>query len=355
MLNFKIIFGYLCRYKTTFQKLLMLRSAIIIFCFSSIILQGQDPIYSQFFMTPMHINPAFAGVNYSPTIASNYRLQWPGITTTYSTFSLSYDQFFESSNLALGAHILSDAAGEGALNTTKASGILGYRLPINRSTFIRGGIELSYVQRRLNWEKFVFYDGLVANNGAYTPGGSSIPSSEIAPGNLRRGYLDISSGLLLYNSNYFIGISFDHMNTPVDEFLQNDEQNYIGLPIRLTVNGGYQMNIGRPSRDNLQNYFTPSILYVKQGSFQQLNFGGYFGLSQLFGGLFYRLGGGNSDALIINFGIRSNNWKIGYSFDLTTSGISLSGSGGSHEIGMNYIFGDGEPKYKLNDCLNLFR
>lgn len=333
----------------------MFRSVIIVFCFSTIILQAQDPIYSQFFMTPMQINPAFAGVNYSPTLASNYRLQWPGITTTYSTFSLSYDQFFESSNLALGAHILSDAAGEGALKTTKAAGIMGYRLALNRNTFIRGGVELSYVQKRLNWEKFIFYDGLVSNNGAYTPGGSSIPSKELAPGNLRRGYLDISSGLLLYNSKYFIGVALDHMNTPVDEFLQNEEQNYIGLPIRLTVNGGYQFNLSRRTKNNLQNYFTPSFLYAKQGGFQQFNFGANVGYSQLFGGLFYRLGGFSSDALIINFGIRSENWKIAYSFDLTTSGISLSGSGGSHEIGLSYIFGQGEPKYKLNDCLNLFR
>lgn len=333
----------------------MIRSAFLIFFCYSIILQSQDPIYSQYFIAPAQMNPAFTGVAFSPYLATNYRLQWPGITTTYSTFSLTYDQFFETSNLAFGAQLLSDAAGEGALRSTKAAGMVAYRLKLGKETYIRGGVEFAYVQKRLNWEKFIFYDGLLANNGPYTPGGSSIPSKEIAPSNLRRGYIDISSGLLLHNPNYFIGLSFDHMNTPLDDFLQNEEQNYIGLPIRMTFLSGYQFDFGNPNKNGLTTFVTPSLLWAKQGSFTQLNLGGYFGVSQLFGGLFYRLSGSNTDALIFNLGLRNSNLKIGYSYDFTLSGIGINASGGSHEIGIGYIFGDGRPKSIMNDCINLFR
>lgn len=331
------------------------RIAIVIGLLYAFSLKGQDPLYSQYFMTPVQLNPAFAGVAESPFLACNYRLQWPGITTTYSTFSLTYDQFFETSNLALGAHILSDAAGEGALRTTKAAGILAYRLALNRNTYIRGGLELSYVQRRLNWEKFIFYDGLQANNGPYTPGGSSIPSKETAPSNLRRGYLDISSGLLLYHPKYFAGVSFDHMNTPLDDFLQNDEQNYKGLPIRMTWILGYKFSSGKKKSDKNELFVTPSVLWARQAGFSQANLGAYFGLSGFFGGVFYRMAGSTPDAVIFNLGLRNGNFKIGYSYDVTTSGLGLNESGGSHEIGISHIFGDGKPKSIMNDCINLFR
>ena len=109
--------------------------------------RAQDPVYSQFFATPIQINPAFAGLSEDAHISSVYRLQWPGISASYNTFALGYDQFFDASNLGLGFQINRDAAGNGALGTSRISTMLSYRLNINDETYIRGGIEASLIQQ----------------------------------------------------------------------------------------------------------------------------------------------------------------------------------------------------------------
>jgi type IX secretion system PorP/SprF family membrane protein len=322
--------------------------------FSRSIAFGQDPVFSQFQASPIQLNPALAGDDFSGRLAINYRLQWPGLSAAYNTFSLGYDQFFRKTNLALGINILSDGAGDGALKSNKLSGILGYRLKISEGTYVKGGVELALIQKKLNWQKLIFYDAISESGGNVTPGGSYLPSREIEPSNTSRSYLDIGSGFLLYNKNYFFGFSLDHMNTPLDDFLQNEKQNYVGLPLRWSVHGGYQFLFKPGSKNALPSYVSPNFLYTRQAGFSQLNIGLNASYDQVFGGMGLRYSGTNGDALIITAGIRTQNIKIGYSFDLTISGITLS-EGGGHEMSLVYIFGESKKISKINDCLNLFR
>ena len=60
-------------------------------------------------------------------------------------------------------------------------------------------------------------------------------------------------------------------------------------------------------------------MYLKKGS--------------LVGGLWYR----NRDAFIILLGIQSEIVKIGYSYDMTVSKLSVA-SGGSHEVSLTVTF-----------------
>lgn len=325
---------------------------VFIFWVGSEKLKGQDPVYSQFYNAPLVLNPAFAGIHDGSSISMIYRLQWPGLSAAYNTFSLGYDQYLDKSKLGLGLNITSDSAGDGALASTKVSGLIGYKLPITRDVFIRGGIELGFVQKRLNWQKLEFYDA-IESNGGITPGGGAFPSLEREPTNTSRQMLDIGSGLLLNGTKFYIGISADHLNTPIDNFLSNQEQNYIGLPIRWSFHGGYQFTIVKASKKSYGSYFSPNILYTRQADFSQLNVGSYFAFDQLFLGLWYRQAGGNGDAAILTAGWKVDNIKLAYSFDITLSGINIS-EGGAHELGMSYAFYK-KPKSKINECLDIFR
>ena len=64
----------------------------------------------------------------------------------------------------------------------------------------------------------------------------------------------------------------------------------------------------------------------------------------------------NIDAAIFNAGVRVNNMKISYSFDVTISSLILR-SGGAHEIGI--VINLDDQKFKktndYNDCFQLFR
>lgn len=59
-------------------------------------IKGQDPVFSQYYASPLQINPAFTGLTNGPRFGVNYRNQWPLIDQvfkTYVTYNLFYDQF----------------------------------------------------------------------------------------------------------------------------------------------------------------------------------------------------------------------------------------------------------------------
>ena len=64
----------------------------IIGVFLSTTALAQDPEFSQFYANPLYLNPAFAGSNNCPRVALNYRNQWPGLSGSFVTQSVSYDQ-----------------------------------------------------------------------------------------------------------------------------------------------------------------------------------------------------------------------------------------------------------------------
>jgi len=64
---------------------------------------SQDPHFSQFFSSPLTLNPAFCG-KFNGTIraAANYRDQWPSINRAYQTATASVDFFlFLQNHIAL--------------------------------------------------------------------------------------------------------------------------------------------------------------------------------------------------------------------------------------------------------------
>ncbi|MGL5892099.1 MAG: type IX secretion system membrane protein PorP/SprF, partial [Bacteroidia bacterium] len=60
-----------------------------LFCLPLTQLRAQDPEFSQFYANSLYLNPALSGAKICPSIQTNYRQQWPGISGTYSTFAAS--------------------------------------------------------------------------------------------------------------------------------------------------------------------------------------------------------------------------------------------------------------------------
>ena len=54
--------------------------------------EAQDPNFSQFFSSPLNINPALtARINSDWRVISNFRDQWLGPASPYATGTISYD------------------------------------------------------------------------------------------------------------------------------------------------------------------------------------------------------------------------------------------------------------------------
>src|SRR5215470_15170850 len=55
--------------------------------------KAQDPAFSQFFSSPLNINPALtAKINADWRVISNFRDQWIGPASPYATGTISYDR-----------------------------------------------------------------------------------------------------------------------------------------------------------------------------------------------------------------------------------------------------------------------
>lgn len=325
------------------------------FCFWGVCeLKAQDPIYSQFYNSPLELNPAFAGNSYAPIFSVNYRNQWPAISSVYQTYSASYDQYISKYNSGIGIILFSDNQGAGALKTFRISAVYAYQLKINEELRLKIGLEASAINSRLDWSKLSFPDQIDAEFGGVSPGGTPFPSQEIQPDGLGRTYLDLSTGLLLYNPLFYVGVALKHVNTPDDSFIDGGS-NFAGLPFRLSLHGGVQINLDEGNKKDQGAFITPNVLFVKQADFAQLNVGAYTGINRFFLGGWYRHAWGNPDALIFSAGVRTGVFKIGYSFDYTVSELSVN-TGGSHEIGflINLESVVRKPS-ELNDCLRLFR
>lgn len=319
-------------------------------------LSGQDAIYSQFYAAPLQLNPAMAGNNYAPRLSFNYRDQfnaWTDQGSAYETYTAAFDMFVEPLNSGFGIMVFADDAGNGILKTNRISGIYSYRLQLNRNLYTKFGAEGSFVQSRLDWNRLLFPDQIDPITG---PGGSGfppLPTSEEQPENTSIRYFDFSAGMLVYNEIFYGGVTLKHLNTPNESFLNLNDNLNNGLPLRFSGHAGAQLNFPSNRRRSETAFLSPNLMYVRQGSFQQLNAGAYAAFGPVFGGLWYRTTFTNADAAIILFGVRKDMFKIGYSYDYTVSGLSGM-TGGSHELSFSINFIQ-DTRPDLNDCLQMFR
>jgi type IX secretion system PorP/SprF family membrane protein len=304
---------------------------------------AQDPQFTQFYAAPTFHNPAFTGSGYAPRIIVNYRNQWPSLNANFVTQVVSIDHFIEKAKSGVGIVLLNDQQSN-RLTNKEISGLYSYQLQVGPKNFLRMGLQATYSNRSLDQSGLIFGDQL--DNNGFTGNPSSDPFADPAlykPVN----FADFGSGFLFYNPKAFLGAAVHHITEPNATFLNNTPANGKAVLRKYSVNGGVNINLNHliTSSPNMEREFTitPTFLYKKQGAFSQLDMGAYATYTPLTLGLWYR---GiplrkvfnrfpNQDALAALVGFRFDNFSIGYSYDLTISGLGAS-SGGSHEFSISY-------------------
>ena len=331
-------------------------SFIVIAVLGTASLQAQDPVFSQFYSTPLMLNPAFAGTTYAPRIAASYRNEWPTVAdvgVAYSTYAVSYDQFIPLINSGLGLIVSSDNAGDGLLKTTSVGASYAYRIDVNDDFHLKIGLEAGFRQYNVDWDKLVFFDQLDRIEGNINP------TNEIRPDMETQTIFDASTGLLAYSSVFYGGISIHHLTTPDEGFLNVNSGLTEGLPLRLSLHGGAQFIVKEGNKRRPPSFISPNVLFLKQGDQGQVNLGAYYSMGLVFAGGWYRHAFGNPDAAIAMFGLQYEILKLGYSYDFTLS--SLAPTGGSHEISLviNLENSDRLKRKRFaeryNDCFKIFR
>ena len=109
---------------------------------------AQDPNFSQFFASPLTLNPAMTGkFDGVYRFAANYRNQWPTISNAYTTMTASIDMGIMKNRIpdfdqfGVGLMAYSDKAGDGALNSTYYGVSVAYHKALDEN-----GIEIKIIQ-----------------------------------------------------------------------------------------------------------------------------------------------------------------------------------------------------------------
>ena len=127
--------------------------------------QAQDPEFTQYFANPLYLNPAFAGTARCPRMTMSYRNQWPAMSGSFVTTAAAYDQNVETLSGGLGLIVMNDQAGRGTLSTTTASGIYSYQQAITRKLSIKAAMQVTYMQKSLDWGRLSFGDMIDPRSG----------------------------------------------------------------------------------------------------------------------------------------------------------------------------------------------
>ena len=317
---------------------------IIVFSASA---HAQDPHFSQFFASPLTLNPAFTGkFDGQWRLAVNHRDQWPSIPKAYVTTSGSFDFGIMKDKLpqgdvfGIGISGLSDASANDQLKLNYGSLSVSYHKALDEDGYntIGAGFQGTFSSLSLDEGKLTFEDMLRQN------GFTGARTDFLTNGN-NQNYFDINAGLLFSgssngNNNYYAGVSVYHVNRPKVGF---KDQNYY-LSNRLTVHGGVTI----PVADALN--LSASVIHQVQSKASETTLGGALAYnlngdeitpSNIFIGSWLRV----NDALIPYVGLEVGGLRIGASYDVNVSSLkTATASRGGSEFSLIYIKRKAETK-----------
>ncbi len=317
--------------------------------------RAQDPNFSQFFASPLTLNPALTGkFDGVYRIAGNYRNQWPTINNAFTTATASvdmgilggsippYDQF------GIGFMGFTDKSGNGVLQNNAAAFSFSYHKALDENGFhqIGAGFQTTFMNKRLDISKVVFEDQLT------TLGFTGVTNEVFSNEQLNIKYFDVNAGIF-YNgttngyNNFYLGASVYHINRP-KETLQGAQ--YF-LNARTTLQAG-----GRIPIAGYGNYLHISANHSLQAKANNTSIGAALSLNtngdefypiNVYLGTWFRIG----DAVIPYVGLEFGEFHLGASYDVNISGLRPgSNTRGGAEISLIYIKKHVDPNAKKLNC-----
>jgi type IX secretion system PorP/SprF family membrane protein len=312
-------------------------------------LYAQDPAFSQFYASPLTLNPALTGkFNGDVRVAGNYRNQWPAINNAFITSTVSIDGAIFKNRLpstdvwGIGLMAMTDKTADGILTSNYLSVSTAYHKSLDEDGLHQIGIGFqgTYANKRLDGTKLNFEDELDPNGGWTIPSGEPIAGHQV---NLN--YFDMNVGILYNGSsngtdNFYLGASVYHITKPTESFMGSSTYT---LSPRFTMHAGYSFSL---SPNNTQNYIHFSGLYSQQAEAKEFLLGGAWSTNvnnndvtpvNLYVGSWVRFSN-VTDAIIPYIGLDFSNFTLGLSYDVNVSALKSASEGaGGIEVSLIYI------------------
>lgn len=324
----------------------------------TVTVMAQDIHFSQFYLSPMNLNPALTGVmNYNSRVTINYRNQWSSIlkSNAFSTYSMGYERksaVGRNDYFGFGGTLWGDRAGEADFTIVQGKVALSYAKHMGggRKTpsYLVVGVEAGITQESIDFTKLRWgnqHDG----EGGFD---SSLPSNEtFGVDNII--YPDFNAGLLWFSvlsekANVYAGAAYSHLNEAEISFLENADNSSIEgrqLFPKYTIHAGGEVMF------NDKMGITPGLVTFFQGPHFELNTGaslkyiltkGRDNYQAFSAGIWVRMAnrldeGTHMDAAIAALRFDYNNITLGFSYDVNTSELkAASNSNGGFELALQY-------------------
>ncbi len=289
-------------------------------------LYGQDTHFSQFYASPLTLNPALTGINDGTyRVSGIYRNQDRSFTTPYVTYTGAFDikllqNLLKSDVFGIGAVFLGDRSGDGVLTMNSAMISASYHKSLGKqhNHFIGIGIQGGYTQKSVNWNQLSFPDQHVNDFFDLTkPNNESIAKGTVS-------YFDLNAGLLYQgwvkkeDIGIFAGVSFAHLTSPKESFYSDNTR----LPMRYTAHAGAYIKLSK------HFYLTPNVLFLYQNKAMETNLGTaveyHVNMKKspfiVFVGVWDRI----NDAFITSAGLEYYKVRVSFAYDITTSSLTYA-------------------------------
>jgi type IX secretion system PorP/SprF family membrane protein len=318
--------------------------------------QAQDPNFSQFFVSPLSLNPALTGkFNGNLRVAGNYRNQWPAFTRAFITSTLSVDmpiltgRLQETDTWGVGLMAMTDKTADGILTANFISFTTAYHKGLDEDGLHQVGVGFqgTWGGRRLDGTRLDFEDELDLQGTWQNPTDEPINNKQI-----NVNYFDFSAGVLYNGStdgynNFYAGVSVYHINRPKESF--NGDNGLYVLNPRLTANLGGSFPVGASKYLHLTGMVSSQAkaLNIVVGGALAFNVNGdEVNPTNLYVGAFTRFSNLN-DAIIPHVGLEWNAFRFSASYDVNISSLKVgSQSQGGIELSLIYTLfpPDGKPR-----------
>jgi len=293
------------------MKLNLVCIITVLVCFSLKVNAQQLEQYSQYMFNKNIINPAATAEKKDLRLSLIYRRQWLGVfdgeePTTYFISASTRSNKYK--NIGMGLNLYADVTGP-----RRRTGLdLNYAYKVNlknTKSELSLGLSANFLQYHLNTDALNPVDG--SDSAIYDE-----PNSKIGA--------DLDIGAFMSDKNYYAGISIAQL------FARNDSFSIFTPARHYYLMGGYEYDIDRDTK------LTATLLAkTTEVTKFQYEIGAIFEFNKKYWfGLNYR----TEDAIAFLAGLEFlNDWKFGYSYDVTISKLSPV-SNGAHELFLSYKF-----------------
>ncbi len=272
-----------------------------------------DAQVSNYWVVKQTYNPAFAGQGNLLNLSILGRQQWVGVENAPKTFWASAEMPIRFMNRIHGVGVNMSNDQIGLFSNTYINGQYAYKRKIGKNTF-NLGLQVGMAS--------VGFDGTKLYNpqsSAHSSTDDAIPTSTE-----KASVLDAGFGVAWLAQNYYAGLSSGHVLAPKYDLGENFSSH---IPRTYYLIAGGNIHLPNPLYQ-----IQPSTLAKYSGNVLQVDLTARFVYNKLFNaGVSWR----KDDGFVFLLGASIKGFNVGYSYDWSTSAISLVG-GGSHELYVTY-------------------